>query len=66
MDTSEIKVDIVIYRGQLNLLMLHCVLEGHCCSRFANVFFSVIKIHAYCNSLDPQVTFWCYGVTKTS
>lgn len=63
MDTSEIKVDVVIYRGQWHLL--HCVLEGQCCSSLL-MFSSQLKTHAYCNSLNPQVNFWCYGVTKTS
>lgn len=68
MDTSEIKVDVVIYRGPLRLLMLHFAM---CTGRpvlqsFANVNFSVTKTHAYCNCLHTQVNFWCYGVTKTN
>lgn len=66
MDTSEIKVDVVVYRVQLRLLKLHLAM---CTGRpvlqyFTNVYSSVTKTHAYCNSLDPQANFWCYGVIE--
>lgn len=59
MDSSEIKIDVVIYRGRLRLLILHfaSVLEGQCCS-------SLLKFTSQLQRHMLIVVLWIHRLTS--